>query len=143
MARRAESLTCLLRVTRIWLGEPIRPTKDVDLLGFGGTSAEALKRVFVELSAIASSDDGLTVLPGSVRVEAIREDQEYGGMRVKLMAMLGNVDPDVEGTVGVIVASCDDMHPAPIPRPALLQALQVEHLSPRVRPGHARARPLA
>ena len=29
------------------LGETIRPTKDVDLLGFGDTSAEALKRVFV------------------------------------------------------------------------------------------------
>ena len=31
----------------LWLGEPIRPTKDIDLLGFGDTSAEALKRVFV------------------------------------------------------------------------------------------------
>ena len=38
----------------MWLGEPIRPTKDVDLLGFGDTSAEALKRVFVELCAIES-----------------------------------------------------------------------------------------
>lgn len=31
----------------MWLGEPIRPTKDVDLLGFGDTSAEALKRVLL------------------------------------------------------------------------------------------------
>ena len=35
-----------------WLGEPIRPTKDIDLLGFGDTSAEALKRVFVQLCAV-------------------------------------------------------------------------------------------
>jgi predicted nucleotidyltransferase component of viral defense system len=42
----------------LWLGEPIRPTKDVDLLGFGDTSAEALKRVFVALCAIESPDDG-------------------------------------------------------------------------------------
>jgi len=75
----------------LWLGEPIRPTKDVDLLGVGDTSAEALKGVFVQLCAIESPDDGLTFLPDSVHVEAIREDQEYGGMRVKLMAMLGNV----------------------------------------------------
>lgn len=73
----------------IWLGEPIRPTKDVDLLGFGDTSAEALKRVFVELCTIESPDDGLSFLPGSVHVEAIRKDQEYSGMRVKLTAMLG------------------------------------------------------
>ena len=35
----------------MWLGEPIRPTKDVDLLGFGDTSAEGLEGVFVELCA--------------------------------------------------------------------------------------------
>jgi predicted nucleotidyltransferase component of viral defense system len=39
----------------LWLGEPIRPTKDVDLLGFGDTSAEALKRVFVSLCAAESA----------------------------------------------------------------------------------------
>jgi Nucleotidyl transferase AbiEii toxin, Type IV TA system len=60
----------------LWLGEPIRPTKDVDLLGVGDTSAEALKGVFVQLCAIESPDDGLTFLPDSVHVEAIREDQE-------------------------------------------------------------------
>ena len=59
----------------LWHGEPIRPTKDVDLLGLGDTSAEALKRVFVQLCAIESPDDGLTFLSDSVHVEAIREDQ--------------------------------------------------------------------
>ena len=67
----------------MWLGEPIRLTKDVDLLGSGDASAEALKRVFVELCTVESPDDGLTFLPDSVHVKAIREDQEYGGMRVK------------------------------------------------------------
>jgi predicted nucleotidyltransferase component of viral defense system len=84
----------------MWLGEAIRPTKDVDLLGFGDTSAEGLKRVFVQLCAIESPDDGLTFLPDSVHVEAIREDQEYGGMRVKLMAMLGNVRIPLQVDVG-------------------------------------------
>lgn len=84
----------------IWLGEPIRPTKDIDLLGFGDTSAGALKRVFVELCAVESPDDGLTFLPESVHVEAIREEQEYGGMRIKLMAMLGNVRIPLQVDVG-------------------------------------------
>jgi hypothetical protein len=35
-----------------------------------------------ELCGIESPDDGLTFLPDSVHVDAIREDQEYGGMRV-------------------------------------------------------------
>jgi hypothetical protein len=34
---------------------------------------------------------GPAFLPDSVHVEAIREDQEYGSRRIKLMAMLGNV----------------------------------------------------
>lgn len=84
----------------LWLGETIRPTKDIDLLGFGDTSAEALKRVFVSLCAIEAPEDGLTVLPDSVHVEAIREGQEYGGMRVKLMAMLGNVRIPLQVDVG-------------------------------------------
>src|SRR4029077_9253735 len=33
----------------LWLGEAIRPTKDIDLLGLGDTSAEALKRIFIAL----------------------------------------------------------------------------------------------
>jgi hypothetical protein len=93
----------------LWLGEPIRPTKDVDLLGLGDTSADALKRVFVELCAIESPDDGLTFLPDRVSVDAIREDQEYGGMRVKLMAMLGNVRIPLQVDVG----AGDAVVPAP------------------------------
>ena len=116
----------------MWLGEPIRPTKDVDLLGFGDTSAEALKRVFVELCAIESRDDGLTFLPNSVHVEAIREDQEYGGMRVKLMAMLGNVRIPLQVDVGAgdaVVPAHDDRarvheRPAP-PRPAACTTTRV------------------
>jgi predicted nucleotidyltransferase component of viral defense system len=84
----------------LWLGETIRPTKDIDLLGFGDTSAEALQRVFVSLCAIEAPEDGLTFLPESVHVEAIREGQEYGGMRVKLLAVLGNVRIPLQVDVG-------------------------------------------
>ena len=68
------------------------------------------KRVFVELCAIESPDDGLTFLPDSVHVDAIREDQEYGGMRVKLMAMLGNVRIPLQVDIG----AGDAVVPAPV-----------------------------
>lgn len=84
----------------LWLGESIRPTKDVDLLGFGDTSATALRRVFVALCAIESADDGLTFQADSIQVEAIRETQEYGGMRIKIMARLGNVRIPLQVDVG-------------------------------------------
>jgi hypothetical protein len=63
-------------------------------------AAFSLKRVFLELCAIESPDDGLTFVLDSVHVEAIREDQEYGGMRVKLMAMLGNVRIPLQVDIG-------------------------------------------
>jgi predicted nucleotidyltransferase component of viral defense system len=84
----------------LWLDEPIRPTKDVDLLGFGDTSANALTRVFVNLCDIESPEDGLKFLPDSILIEAIRENQAYGGMRVTLMAMLGNVRIPLQIDVG-------------------------------------------
>ena len=84
----------------LWLGDAVRPTKDIDLLGFGDTSADALNSIFVALCVVDSPDDGLTLLADTVKVEPIREGQEYGGMRVTLMAMLGNVRIPLQVDVG-------------------------------------------
>ena len=42
----------------------------------------------------------VTFLSESVHIEAIREDQEYGGMRIKLMAMLGSLRIPLQVDVG-------------------------------------------
>jgi predicted nucleotidyltransferase component of viral defense system len=84
----------------LWLGEAIRPTKDIDLLGLGDTSAEALKRIFIALCETDAPEDGLTFVANTVGVEAIREGQEYGGMRITLMAMLGNVRIPLQVDIG-------------------------------------------
>jgi hypothetical protein len=74
----------------LWLDETTRPTKDIDLLGLGDTSADGLKLIFVDLCQVVAPEDGLTFLPETVQVQANREAQDYGGMRVTLMATLGN-----------------------------------------------------
>jgi predicted nucleotidyltransferase component of viral defense system len=84
----------------VWLGDAIRPTKDVDLLGSGDTSAAELKRIFRALCHIDAREDGLTFAEDSVRVTAIRGVQEYGGMRITLMATLGNVRIPLQVDVG-------------------------------------------
>ncbi|MEO5741125.1 MAG: nucleotidyl transferase AbiEii/AbiGii toxin family protein [Vicinamibacterales bacterium] len=84
----------------LWMGDATRPTKDVDLLGLGDTSAEALNKIFVALCKVEAPDDGLTFMSDTVRVQAIREGQEYGGMRITLMAMLGNVRIPLQVDVG-------------------------------------------
>jgi len=55
----------------------IRPTKEVDLLGVGDSSAEALTRVFVSMRAAKECEDGLTFLLERAQVEAIRATISY------------------------------------------------------------------
>jgi hypothetical protein len=84
----------------LWTGELHRPTRDLDLLGFGDSSAEGLAEVFRSLCTSGPADDGLVFSAESVSVEPIREDQEYGGQRVKLEARLGRARINLQVDVG-------------------------------------------
>lgn len=84
----------------LWTGEMHRPTRDLDLLGYGDPEAERLAEVFRSLCELAVDDDGLAFEAGTVAVEAIREDQEYGGQRVKFDARLGQARIALQVDVG-------------------------------------------
>lgn len=84
----------------LWGGELHRPTRDLDLLGFGDSSVAALEKVFRELCATEAEDDGLVFDAESVAAGQIREGQEYGGMRVKLIAMLERAKIPVQVDIG-------------------------------------------
>ncbi len=84
----------------LWTGQLHRPTRDLDLLGFGDPGGERLREIFGQLCVVAVADDGLRFDGGSVSVEPIREDQEYGGQRVRLIATLGQARADVQVDVG-------------------------------------------
>jgi hypothetical protein len=73
----------------VWAGEQYRPTKDLDLMTARRQSAEQLRTVFRDVCGTVVEPDGLSMTGDSVAVEEIREDTEYGGMRVTLSAMLG------------------------------------------------------
>ncbi|GMV70192.1 MAG: nucleotidyl transferase AbiEii/AbiGii toxin family protein [Leptolyngbya sp. PLA2] len=83
-----------------WTGKPHRPTQDVDLLGFGEPSADRLAKVFREIAAIDVEPDGLAFDPASVRVEAIREEAIYDGLRVRMLAFLGTARIPLQIDVG-------------------------------------------
>ncbi|MGJ7582304.1 nucleotidyl transferase AbiEii/AbiGii toxin family protein [Variovorax sp. RHLX14] len=73
----------------LWYDEPHRPTRDVDLLGFGEDNAEHLVAVIREVAAI-EMEDGIVFDLTSVRADAIREDNTYGGTRINLVARIGS-----------------------------------------------------
>ncbi len=73
----------------LWTGEMHRPTRDLDLLGFGDAGEGRLRAVFEALCRIPVTDDGLAFVADSVVIEPIREDQAYGGQRVNVAVTLG------------------------------------------------------
>lgn len=72
-----------------WLDDPFRPTQDLDLMGQGEPAVEAVKAIFADVCRIPIEMDGLSIDADAFRAEPIRENQAYGGVRVKTVAMLG------------------------------------------------------
>ena len=84
----------------IWMGQSHRPTRDLDLLGFGESSGEALRKVFEEICRVEVERDGLVFDPNGIGIEEIRGDQEYSGRRMKLVGRLGNAKIRIQIDVG-------------------------------------------
>jgi predicted nucleotidyltransferase component of viral defense system len=70
-----------------WFDDPHRPTRDVDLLGYGDPAPEPMLAVFKEICAI-EVNDGILFDVDALRVELIREELEYGGLRLRTTARL-------------------------------------------------------
>ncbi len=83
----------------VWTGKPHRATRDLDLLGFGELHEESLRAVFDEVATM-KVDDGVAFDAHSIEVGPIREDQEYGGVRVTLIAHVASARVRVQVDVG-------------------------------------------
>ncbi len=83
-----------------WADKPHRPTRDLDLLGFGDPSSEALRQVFESVCRAVVEPDGLTFDETSINVQEIRSEQEYDGKRIKLSAKLGQARIPLQVDVG-------------------------------------------
>ncbi|MCC6889567.1 MAG: nucleotidyl transferase AbiEii/AbiGii toxin family protein [Hyphomicrobiales bacterium] len=68
-----------------WFEDPLRPTRDLDFLGFGNDDEKEIEVIFKEVCAVAF-DDGVIFDTNSVQIDRIREEAEYGGLRTTLQA---------------------------------------------------------
>lgn len=84
----------------VWQTPVHRPTRDLDLLGFGSSAPEALVEIFRRLCLIDVEPDGLVFDPGSIRIQEIRADQEYRGQRVELLTRLGPARIPIQIDIG-------------------------------------------
>ena len=85
---------------QVWSENLYRPTRDLDLLGFGDSTAARIESVFRELCALEVEPDGLRLMGDSVRAEEIRDQQEYGGIRVHLMTDLDGAQIALQVDIG-------------------------------------------
>jgi hypothetical protein len=84
-----------------WEGMPHRITRDVDLLGFGDDSVARMTSVVRDLCNLTLPDaDGLVFDAGSIQADTIRTVEEYGGVRLRVEAKLGNAVIRIQIDVG-------------------------------------------
>lgn len=109
----------------LWFDVPHRPTRDADFLGFGPIDAAALHKT---VSGICNfrAEDGMVFDPDSIVIEEIREDARYGGLRVRLVGMLGKA----RSTIQLDVGYGDAVTPGPEDAvyPVLLEEFPPPHL---------------
>jgi predicted nucleotidyltransferase component of viral defense system len=82
-----------------WFDDPYRPTRDLDLLGFGDPDPDAMLAVFREICAI-KLDDGVVFDVAALVVDRIREELEYGGLRIRTNAMVSGARVRVAIDIG-------------------------------------------
>lgn len=76
-----------------------RPTRDADFLSFGDHDPEALKEIFTEICQLPpEKEDALSW--GNIRAAAIRDENNYGGVRVLISCQLGRVRIPLQFDIG-------------------------------------------
>jgi predicted nucleotidyltransferase component of viral defense system len=82
-----------------WFDETHRATRDVDLLGFGDAAEDALIETFRDIMAV-EVDDGVVFDLDGLKIEAIREEAEYGGSRLRTTAALAGARIPITVDIG-------------------------------------------
>ena len=85
---------------RLWGDDDFRATRDLDLLSFVKAELSTIRDVFAVLCTQEVFDDGMQFDPAAILVSEIRENREYGGLRVKLTGLLGNARVPLQVDIG-------------------------------------------
>lgn len=73
----------------LWVDDPYRATRDLDLLAFGASDPESLREVVETVCEVECPEDGLGFDLSSLEITPLREEDKYPGQRAVLRAHLG------------------------------------------------------
>jgi hypothetical protein len=110
----------------LWLNDPHRQTRDIDLLGREEPSTERLAAHFADLCIQDVPNDGLRFDAASVKAAPIREASNFGGVRVNLIAYLDNARIALQVDIGFGDAAVPE--PEEVDFPTLLPEFAAPHL---------------
>lgn len=82
-----------------WFEDPHRATRDLDLMGFGDPEPDAIIAAFREILT-GDVADGVQFDSDGLRVDHIREELEYGGLRLRTTASISGARIAVTVDVG-------------------------------------------
>lgn len=91
----------------IW-GTAYRPTRDIDFTGYGSSDPESVIRAVREICETPDDVDALLFETESITAQAIRDNSEYGGLRIRLVAHLGNSKLPIQMDIGFANAIVPD-----------------------------------
>lgn len=110
----------------LWFDIPRRPTRDIDLLGFGPADEAYLAGIFQDLCNL-DVEDGITFDSQSIRTQEIRKEANYAGIRITLLGRIDGARCPVQIDVGY--------GDAVVPNPELVEypAMLDEFPAPRLK----------
>jgi predicted nucleotidyltransferase component of viral defense system len=107
---------------RTWGLSAIRPTRDIDLLGYTSNEVGNLTAIIKEVCTQEVQEDGLLFDPDTVAGERIKEDADYEGVRVRFTGLLGEARLHLQIDVGfadvVFPSPMVKTYPVILPMPA-------------------------
>jgi hypothetical protein len=109
-----------------WHAPTIRPTMDIDLLGYTSNDPEKIRSQIQEILSTDVEADGLHFDAGSIQIEPITDTAEYTGQRAVIRGTLGSTRIKLQLDIGF----GDVVFPAAmyVKLPSILQTPQVQIL---------------
>ncbi len=120
---------CILKgasLLSVWLPDPYRATRDVDVLASGPADDPAIRALVAEVCAVACPEDALRFDLSELVVEVIRAEEEYSGKRARFRAWLGNARIQVQLDLGF--GDAHAAQPEEIDYPTILKGLPAPRL---------------
>jgi len=94
---------CILKgasLLAVWLPDPYRATRDIDVLASGPADDAAIRSLVEGICNVACPEDALRFDLSDLTVEAIRAEEEYSGKRARFPAYLGKARIQVQMDFG-------------------------------------------